>query len=35
VPIHEQTRSLHRDPVLAGSELGIGGSGSGSSLSKH
>src|SRR6476646_3270003 len=33
VPVHEHTRGLHRDPVLAGSELGIGGSGAG--LSKH
>jgi 3-deoxy-7-phosphoheptulonate synthase len=33
VPIHEHTRSLHGDPVVAGSELGIGGSGSG--LAKH
>jgi 3-deoxy-7-phosphoheptulonate synthase len=35
VPIHEHTRSLHGDPVVAGSELGIGGSGTGPSLSKH
>jgi 3-deoxy-7-phosphoheptulonate synthase len=33
LPIHEHTRSLHGDPVVAGSELGIGGSGAG--LSKH
>ena len=33
VPVKEHTRGLHRDPVLAGSELGIGGSGAG--LSKH
>jgi hypothetical protein len=33
VPVHELTRGLHGDPVLAGGELGIGGSGSG--LSKH
>jgi 3-deoxy-7-phosphoheptulonate synthase len=33
VPVHEQTRALRGDPVIAGSELGIGGSGSG--LSKH
>ena len=35
MPVHEHTRSLHGDPVVAGSELGIGGSGSGSSLAKH
>jgi 3-deoxy-7-phosphoheptulonate synthase len=33
VPVHEHTRQLHGDPVIAGSELGIGGSGSG--LAKH
>ncbi|MFL5727716.1 MAG: 3-deoxy-7-phosphoheptulonate synthase [Chloroflexota bacterium] len=33
VPVHEHAAGLHRDPVLAGSELGIGGSGAG--LSKH
>src|SRR5690242_9514064 len=33
VPVHELTRGLHGDPVLAGGDLGIGGSGSG--LSKH
>jgi 3-deoxy-7-phosphoheptulonate synthase len=33
LPVHEHTGPLHRDPVVAGSELGIGGSGSG--LSKH
>jgi 3-deoxy-7-phosphoheptulonate synthase len=35
VPIHEHTRSLHGDPVVASSELGIGGSGSDAALSKH
>jgi 3-deoxy-7-phosphoheptulonate synthase len=32
VPIHEHVRSLHGDPVVSGSALGIGGSGE---LSKH
>jgi hypothetical protein len=27
VPVHEQVRSLHDDPVLGAAALGIGGSG--------
>jgi hypothetical protein len=35
VPIHEHTRSLHGDPLVASSQLGIAASAAGSTLSKH